>query len=176
MPSRIEDYALLSNCRGSGLVSRAGSIDWLCLPRFDSGACCAALLGNEEHGCWQLAPEEEVQRTERRYLPGTLILETEITTSSGRVRIIDFMAPQTDTAEIFRIVQGMEGQVKMRSVLAPRFDYGSIVPWALAIDRGVRMTAGPDSLLCRSDVMWHVEKGRASTEFQVGPGKRFRLS
>ncbi len=125
----IEDYALLSNCRGSALVSRAGTLAWLCLPRFDSAACCAALLGGEEHGAWIIRPVEEVRRTQRRYRPGTMILETEWTTDSGTVRLIEFMAPQTDTAEVFRIVQGVEGQMELTSRLAPRFDYGSIMPW-----------------------------------------------
>jgi GH15 family glucan-1,4-alpha-glucosidase len=172
VPSLIEEYALLGNCRGSALVSKDGSLDWLCLPRFDSAACCAALLGTDEHGCWKLAPLEPVRSVQRRYRQGTLILESEVRTDSGMVRIIEFMAPQTDTAEIFRIVQGVEGQVQMRSHLAPRFDYGSIVPWALAIERGVRLTAGPDSLFCRSDPLWKIEKGSATTEFIIAAGEQ----
>ncbi len=138
MPALIEDYALLGNCRGSGLVSRTGSLDWLCLPRFDSAACCAALLGTNEHGYWVLTPVDPITHTARRYRTGTLILETELTTDTGMVRITDFMAPQTDTAEVFRLVQGVRGEVRMRCELSPRFDYGSIVPWALAVERGVR--------------------------------------
>ncbi len=171
----IEDYALLSNCRGSALVSRAGTLAWLCLPRFDSAACCAALLGGEEHGAWIIRPVEEVRRTQRRYRPGTMILETEWTTDSGTVRLIEFMAPQTDTAEVFRIVQGVEGQMELTSRLAPRFDYGSIMPWAFPIDRGVRMTAGPDTLVCRSDAMWKIEKGQASMNFLVGAGEQLNF-
>lgn len=171
MPALIEEYALLGNCRGSALVSKSGSLDWLCLPRFDSAACCAALLGNDDHGCWKLSPTSPVRSIQRRYRSGTLILESDIRTDSGMIRIVEFMAPQTATAEIFRMVYGVEGHVEVQSHLAPRFDYGSIVPWALAIDRGVRMTAGPDSLFCRSDLMWSVEKGSATTQFTIAAGE-----
>ncbi|MGN6545106.1 MAG: glycoside hydrolase family 15 protein [Aureliella sp.] len=172
MASLIEDYALIGNCRGAGLVSKTGSLDWLCLPRFDSAACCASILGDENHGRWLLAPTTHIVSAKRRYRPGTMILETELQTDQGTVRLIDFMAPQTETAEIFRIVEGVSGQVSMRSDLTVRFDYGSIVPWSLAIDRGVRMTAGPDSVFLRSDVHQEVTQGGTSGQFVIAPGEQ----
>src|SRR5690606_10924560 len=103
-------------------------IDWLCFPRFDSGACFAALLGTPEHGRWLLAPSTDVRDVRRRYRPGTLVLETEFTTSSGVVRVIDFMPPRTDTPDLIRVVEGVRGEVPMRMDLTIRFDYGSVVP------------------------------------------------
>ena len=118
MSTPIEDYALLSNLRTAALVSRAGSVDWLCLPRFDSGACFAALLGGPEHGRWLIAPRDP-KRIERRYCPETLILETTFETDEGVVRLVDFMPIRTENPRLVRIVEGLRGSVEMRQM--PRF-------------------------------------------------------
>ena len=126
--ARIEDYALIGDCETAALVGRDGSIDWLCLPRFDSDSCFARLLGNDGNGHWLLAPSR-VRSTDRRYRQGTLILETSFATDQGRIRIIDFMPPKTDRSRIVRIVEGIEGEVEMRVELVARFNYGVTVPW-----------------------------------------------
>src|SRR4051812_16477582 len=146
MASRIEDYALIGDCQTAALVARDGSIDWLCFPRFDSGACFAALLGTPEHGRWLIAPAGEVRSITRRYRDDTLILETEYATDSGAVMVIDWMPIRTDTPDMFRMVVGKRGQIPMRMELIVRFDYGSIVPWVRRTESGIRATAGPDTL------------------------------
>src|SRR3954451_13465081 len=133
--SRIEDYALIGDCETAALVGRDGSIDWLCLPRFDSDSCFARLLGSEDNGYWRLAPAQPYS-VERRYRPGTLILETTFIAESGRVRVTDFMPPKSGNSRIVRIVEGLEGRVEMRSELAARFDYGVTVPWVSRLDDG----------------------------------------
>ena len=127
-PPVIEDYALIGDCVTAALVSRAGSIDWLCWPRFDSGACLAALLGTEQHGRFQIAPAGSASVT-RRYRPGTLVLETEFTTDTGTVVLIDFMVPGAEHSCVVRIVECRRGRVDMEMVLSLRFDYGLSVPW-----------------------------------------------
>ena len=129
MPARIEDYALIGDCQTAALVARDGSIDWLCLPRFDSGACFAALLGTPDHGRWRIAPAAPVRRTRRRYRGDTLVLETEHDVDGGTIRVIDCMPPRTAAPDLVRIVEGVRGRVPVRSELAIRFDYGSVVPW-----------------------------------------------
>src|SRR5918996_127651 len=114
---RIEDYALLGDLQTAALVGRDGSIDWCCFPRFDSGACFAALLGDAEHGRWRLAPAGEIRRSQRRYRHDTLILESVYETAEGRVRVIDFMPPRGRTPDIVRIAEGLRGRVRMRSEL-----------------------------------------------------------
>src|SRR4051812_49199302 len=113
MPSRIEDYALIGDCHSAALVAKDGSIDWLCLPRFDSGACFAALLGAPEHGRWRIAPKEEVKKTSRRYRDGTLVLETTFETAGGAVAVLDFMPPRSREPDLVRLVRGLRGQVRM---------------------------------------------------------------
>src|SRR3954452_3843500 len=125
----IEDYALIGDLQTAALVSRSGSIDWLCLPRFDSGACFAALLGTPDHGRWLLAPAGEVKRTSRRYRDETLVLETDFETDSGAVRVTDCMPPRSQPPDVVRLVRGLRGRVPMRMELILRFDYGAIVPW-----------------------------------------------
>jgi GH15 family glucan-1,4-alpha-glucosidase len=122
MSARIEDYALLGDCQTAALVSRQGSVDWLCLPRFDSAACFAALLGTPEHGRWLLAPKGEVRQSRRRYRDETLILETDYRTDSGEVTVIDFMPIRSKNLDLVRIVEGRRGQVPMRMELVIRFD------------------------------------------------------
>src|SRR5215207_5516945 len=126
---RVENYALIGDTQTGALVGRDGSIDWLCLPRFDSDACFAALLGDERHGRWLLTPQNAVHRTRRRYRPGTLILETEFETDDGVVRIVDCMPPRGKDPDVVRIIQGVRGQVMMRMELVVRFDYGKVIPW-----------------------------------------------
>ncbi len=167
MASLIEDYALLGDCGGAALVDRGGSLDWLCLPRFDSGACCAALLGDERHGCWRIAPVAEVHRVSRRYVEGTLVLETDLSTGTGVVRLTDFMAPQTAESDVFRLVECLDGNVELESRLSPRFDYGSIVPWVTRLDRGVRMIAGPERIDCISDLRMEIEDHSAVSRFTL---------
>ena len=175
MRKRIEDYALLGDLQTAALVSREGSVDWACFPRFDSGACIAALLGTPQHGRWLLAPAEPVLRTERRYLPGTLILETTHTTASGQVRIIDFMPPRGEAPDIVRIVEGISGQVTLHSELVVRFDYGHIVPWVRHVDDARLATAGPDALVFRTAAPTRGEDFTTRSEMTVRLGERTPL-
>lgn len=176
MPSRIEDYALIGDCQTAALVARDSSIDWLCFPRFDAGACFAALLGTPEHGRWLLNPAGEVRTLRRRYREGTLILETEYETDAGAVTLIDFMPPRTVVPDLVRIVQGRRGQVPMRLELIIRFDYGGIVPWVRHIARGIRATAGPDTLYCRTDVELQGENLHTVADFTVSAGQRIAFT
>ena len=128
--AHIEDYGLIGDLQTAALVSRHGCIDWLCLPRFDSGAVFAALLGGAENGHWTIQPTGEFRSPGRRYWDDTLVLETTLETSSGVVRLVDFMPPRETAPDVVRIVEGVGGEVRMRMELALRFDYGSIVPWA----------------------------------------------
>ena len=134
MASRIEDYALIGDCHTAALVGKDGSIDWLCFPRFDSGACFAALVGTSENGRWCIAPKGEVKSVRRKYRQGTLILETEFETAEGVVVLIDFMPLRQSAANVVRIVEGGGGRVRMRMDLVLRFDYGSAVPWVRQLE------------------------------------------
>jgi GH15 family glucan-1,4-alpha-glucosidase len=149
---RIEDYALIGDLQTAALVGRDGSIDWLCVPRFDSGACFASLLGDERHGRWLLTPAGEVTAIRRRYRSCTLVLETEMDTAEGTVRIVDFMPPRGRYPDIVRIVEGVRGQVPMRMQLVIRFDYGTAVPWVRRRSGGLTAIAGPDALVLRTPV------------------------
>src|SRR5580658_3691305 len=151
MPSHIENYGLIGDTESAALVSRDGAIDWLCLPRFDSDACFAALLGRDEHGTWVIHPGAKVRSTSRRYRPDTMILETEFVCDSGVVRIIDFM-PVMPAArhDVIRIVEGVEGDVPVDMVLTVRFGYGANPPWIRNSEKGVLLTASPDSLVLRT--------------------------
>src|SRR6185437_7948718 len=125
----IEDYAVNGDCRSAALVGRDGSIDWLCLPRFDSDACFAALLGDEKNGRWRITPKRPVRRRERQYCGDSLILETIFTTATGKVRLIDFMPVTVRDNTVIRIVEGISGHVDMEAELVIRFDYGITIPW-----------------------------------------------
>lgn len=171
MPSLIEDYALIGDCRTAALVAKNGSIDWLCLPRFDSPACLTALLGTNDHGRWSIAPKSPVKQVKRRYIDGTLVLETEFVTDTGTVLMTDFMPPQTSASDIVRMVRGVRGEVQMRSELAVRFDYGSILPWIQRKERGMRATAGPDSVQLFSDVRQELEHDNIVCDFIIGEGQ-----
>ncbi|MFN2508196.1 MAG: glycoside hydrolase family 15 protein [Chthoniobacterales bacterium] len=170
--TRIEDYAFLSDTQTGALVSRDGSVDWLCFPRFDSGACFAALLGDERNGCWRFRPLEEVKATRRRYRGDTLILETEFETASGIVRLIDFMPPRGKAPDIVRILEGLNGRVQLRMELTIRFDYGHIVPWVRKRHGGLEAIAGPDALILRTPVETHGEDLHTVAEFTVAEGER----
>jgi GH15 family glucan-1,4-alpha-glucosidase len=169
---RIEDYALLGDLQTAALVGRTGSIDWLCFPRFDSAACFAALLGTREHGRWLLAPLEGGPSHDRRYRDGTLILEQEWQTETGRVRVTDFMPPRERLPDIVRIVEGLDGHVEMRTEITIRFDYGSIVPWVHRTDGERVAIAGPDALLIRTPIELKGENMMTVAEFTVGTGDR----
>ncbi|MFF0436735.1 glycoside hydrolase family 15 protein [Streptomyces sp. NPDC004327] len=151
MTQRIDDYALIGDLQTAALVGRDGSIDWLCLPRFDSAACFAALLGDENNGHWRLAPKGATSCTTRRYAEDSLVLETYWETRTGTVKVVDFM-PQRDRApDVIRIVEGVSGSVEMSGALRLRFDYGSIVPWVRRADGHRVAVAGPDSVWLRSE-------------------------
>jgi GH15 family glucan-1,4-alpha-glucosidase len=168
MPLRIEDYALIGDCETAGLVGKDGSLDWLCLPRFDSGACFAALLGTPEHGRWQIAPAGEVRKVSRRYREGTIILETTFETAEGTVTLIDGMAIRDEHPVLIRCVRGERGQVPMRLHLVIRFDYGSIVPWVTQLEEGgIKAVAGPDTLRLRTKVPLRGENHSTVAEFTV---------
>jgi GH15 family glucan-1,4-alpha-glucosidase len=169
---RIEDYALLGDLETAALVHRGGSIDWACFPRFDSGACFAALLGTPDHGRWLLAPATGIRRTERRYRPETLILETIHEITDGSVRVIDFMPPRGHAPDIVRIIEGIDGSVPMRSELVLRFEYGQIVPWVRRVDHTRLAVAGPDAISFRTPTEVHGENMTTVSEFTVEPGQR----
>jgi GH15 family glucan-1,4-alpha-glucosidase len=170
VPCAIEDYAFLSDLCSAALVGSDGSIDWLAFPRFDSGACFAALLGGPEHGRWLVAPAGEVRRVRRRYRPGTLVLETVFTTDDGEVAVIDCMPPRDEHLDIVRLVEGRRGRVAMRCELVVRFDYGSIVPWVQRTDAGWSAVAGPDALLLATPVELTPADHTTVAEFTVGEG------
>ncbi|HKA05573.1 MAG TPA: trehalase-like domain-containing protein, partial [Acidimicrobiales bacterium] len=167
---RIEDYALIGDTQTAALVSTAGSIDWLCLPRFDSAACFAALLGDERHGHWQLTPEAPVTRCSRRYRPGTLVLECDMHTADGVVRITDCMPIRDRTPDVVRVVEGVSGTVPMRMELVLRYGYGTIVPWVHQVGEHLRATAGPDSVELVTRVPTRGEDFRTLADFTVRRG------
>jgi len=168
----LEDYALIGDCETAALVSRAGSIDWLCWPRFDSAACFAALLGGPEHGRWLIEAMDEPARVSRRYRGNTLILETRIETAGASVLLIDFMPPRGRNSDIVRIVRGESGRVRMRMELVLRFDYGRTVPWVTRMDDGaLRAIAGPDLVTLHTPASIHGEDLRTVAEFEVAAGE-----
>ena len=172
--TKIEDYAFLSDTQTGALVSRDGCVDWLCFPRFDSPACFASLLGEKENGHWRFFPSERVEATCRRYRGETLILETEIETQSGAVRLIDFMPPRGENPDLVRIIEGLRGEVQMQMELIIRFDYGHIVPWVRRRKRfdGLEAIAGPDALILRTPVETCGKDLTTVAEFKVAKGDR----
>jgi GH15 family glucan-1,4-alpha-glucosidase len=169
--TRIEDYALLGDLQTAALVGPAGSVDWLCFPRFDSAACFAALLGDPDNGRWQLAPTDTATCT-RRYLQDTLVLETTWQTETGAARVLDFMPPRGRAPDIVRIVEGLQGRVSFRSELTIRFDYGRIVPWVRNVDGARLAVAGPDALCFRTPTHTYGEDMRTISEVTVHEGER----
>jgi GH15 family glucan-1,4-alpha-glucosidase len=168
----IEDYALIGDTQSGALVGRDGSIDWLCVPRFDSAAIFAALLGTERHGRWLLAPGCDGVSARRRYRGDSLVLETEFDTGDGAVRVIDFMPPRGEAPDVVRIVEGIRGQVPMTMELRLRFDYGKVVPWVYREAGDLVAVAGPDAVWLRTPVDTYGQDLATYAEFTVGAGER----
>lgn len=172
MTPRIEDYALIGDSHSAALVGLNGSIDWLCLPRFDSPACFAALVGDSENGCWRLAPAGETFSSRRRYRPESLVLETEFETPEGKVRITDFMAVGNPDRHVVRLVTGLAGKVPMRMDLRIRFDYGQLVPWVSRGEDGALVAiAGPHRLVLRTPVEHRGEDFKTVSDFTISEGQ-----
>ncbi len=177
MASRIEDYALIGDCETAALVSKNGSIDWLCWPRFDSGACFAAMLGTPENGRWLITASDPEARITRRYRPGTLVLETEIETATGAVTVVDFMPIVDNISDLVRVVIGRRGSVDMKMDLTLRFDYGTVAPWVTRKKDGAwRAIAGPNKVLLRSDVELHGEGLTTVGRFRVDADQTLHFS
>jgi GH15 family glucan-1,4-alpha-glucosidase len=172
MIARIEDYGLIGDCETAALVSKAGSIDWLCWPRFDSGACFAALLGDTDNGRWRIAPADKHVRTTRSYRPNTLILETSFVTADGEVVLIDFMPLRGRASHVVRLVVGKRGTVLMSTELVIRFNYGASVPWVKRTDDGdLQAISGPDMLVLRTPVELRGERLTTVGDFAVTAGQ-----
>jgi GH15 family glucan-1,4-alpha-glucosidase len=169
---RIEDYAIVGDTQTLALISRDGSVDWLCFPRPDSGACFAALLGTPEHGRWRIAPAGVARAIRRRYIDDTLVLETEVDTADGTVRIIDYMPIRGRAPDIVRIVEGVRGRVPIDMELTIRFDYGVVVPWVRRIDGRLHAVAGPDALVLATPVKLEGKHLTTVAAFAVEPGDR----
>jgi len=168
----ISDYALVGDLHTAALISTSGSIDWLCLPNFDSPACFAALLDTPDAGRWLLAPAGAQKCTRRRYRPGTLILETDWETAGGSVRVTDFMPIRDDAADMVRIVEGLSGSVQMYGELCLRFDYGHILPWVRRADHGLTAIAGPDAAYLTTEAPLKGRDMRTVSEFTVRAGEK----
>ncbi|MFC9225973.1 glycoside hydrolase family 15 protein [Streptomyces hygroscopicus] len=178
---RIEDYALIGDMQTAALVCRDGTVDWLCLPRFDSHAVFAGLLGTEEHGFWRLGPafppgNEPPAADRRRYRGDSLVLESEWDTPRGTVRVIDFMPPRDGAPQLVRIVEGVSGRVPMRSALRMRFSYGWVVPWVHRVDTRTVAVAGPDSVWLDTEVDTYGKDLTTYSDFTVAPGDRIAFT
>jgi len=177
MGLKIEDYALIGDCKTAALVGRNGSIDWLCWPRLDSPACFAALLGTRDHGYWLIAPKDQPCRMTRCYRPGTLVLETEFRTEAGSAVLTDFMRIENGAADLVRIVHGQSGRVVFSTECVVRFNYGSAIPWVSQIDSNTTdAIAGPERLLLRTSVSLRHEAQKTVGNSQSKPVSRFHLS
>ncbi|WP_326621207.1 glycoside hydrolase family 15 protein [Streptomyces anulatus] len=177
MAGRIEDYALIGDMQTAALVCRDGTADWLCLPRFDSHAVFAGLLGTEEHGFWRLGPAraegtEPAFADRRRYRGDSLVLESEWDTPRGTVRVTDFMPPRDGAPQLIRIVEGVSGRVPMRSELRMRFSYGRVTPWVHKVDNRTVAVAGPDSVWLDTEAETYGKNLTTYSDFTVGPGER----
>jgi GH15 family glucan-1,4-alpha-glucosidase len=166
MSLKLEEYGFVGDTHTAALVGINRSIDWMCLPRFDSDACFAAILGTDNNGCWRIAPGEVVQKVTHSYRKETLILETVFETKTGAVRLIDFMPPRESCPHLVRIVEGIRGEVVMAMKLVVRFDYGVTVPWVRTAGSQSIMIAGPHGLVLRTDVKTRGED--LSTVAEVG--------
>ena len=172
MTQRIEDYALIGNGSTAALAGKDGSIDWLCFPRFDSEACFAALLGDDNNGFWRIAPASPKAKVHRRYRQGTLVLETEFTTPEGSVVLVDCMDRRGEDQDVLRLVRGVRGSVPMHMELCMRFGYGNVVPWVTRHrENGLRAIAGPDMVILDSEVSLRNENFRTYAEFTVEAGQ-----
>jgi GH15 family glucan-1,4-alpha-glucosidase len=169
---RIEDYGIIGDTHTAALVGRDGSIDWLCLPRFDSQACFAKLLGDDENGYWRIAPVGPVRATRRRYRGDSLVLETEFDTDEGTARVVDCMPVREQYPEVTRLVEGVKGRVEMRMDLVIRFDYGSVMPWVRRVDGRLVATAGPDAVCLWTPLHTRGEKFTTVADFSVHEGQR----
>jgi GH15 family glucan-1,4-alpha-glucosidase len=167
---------MIGDCHTAALVSKQGSIDWLCLPHFDSPACFAGLLGTDDHGHWSIAPAGPVRSIRRTYRDGSLILETTFETESGSATLIDCMIPRAGVPELLRVVAGVRGQVQMKMELVIRFDYGSVVPWVRRRRNGISAIAGPDMIRVRADVPLHSENMKTQAEFTVSEGQKISFN
>jgi GH15 family glucan-1,4-alpha-glucosidase len=167
----IEDYALIGDTQTAALVGIDGSIDWLCVPRFDSAACFAALLGDDDNGRWRISAKGQQRATNRRYMDGSLVLETEWQTESGVAKVIDFMPPRTDVPDLIRLVEGVRGSVEMEMELTVRFDYGRLIPWARRVGGDTLFVSGADSLLLRTDAPVQGANQHTVASFSVGEGE-----
>lgn len=170
MSTPLEELAMIGDGETVALVSRRGTIEWLCLPRFDSPACCSALLGTDEHGYWSIAPETTIERAEHRYRTDTLILETELTTADGTIRLTDFMPIRCGDPALVRIVTGIEGTVPTRLNASFRFDYGNMPPWVTEIDGGAVMHVGPDKLVLHGSDALQIASDAVTARFTVEAG------
>jgi GH15 family glucan-1,4-alpha-glucosidase len=174
---RIEDYGLIGDLQTAALVGRDGAVDWLCLPRFDSASCFAALLGDERHGRWSLAPSVKIRAISRRYRPGTLVLETDFETDEGAVRVIDFMPRRGEgPPRLMRIVEGLRGRVPMQMELSVRPDYASIVPWLESVPDGVVAVTGPDAFHLSTTLTLDIQDGTVRASLVALEGARERLA
>jgi GH15 family glucan-1,4-alpha-glucosidase len=172
MASYLENYAFLSNLHGSALVGLDGSVDWLCVPRFDSAACMAALLGREEHGRWSIQPAVNVRRTRRRYRPGTLILETDFECDGGTVRITDFMPFEAGKHSLLRIVEGLEGSVPLHVEVITRFGFGAYKPWVIKADGGIDMITAPNAAILRTPAQLKFDDNNVFGDIMVKKGDK----
>jgi len=169
--SPIEDYCMIGDCETAALVSRGGSIDWLCWPNFSSGACFAALLGTCDHGHWKIAPAGKIKATRRQYEPHTLIAEIFFETKDGEVQLVDFMPPRAEHSRVVRMVRGVRGKVSMQMDLSIRFDYGRTIPWVTSADHGLRAIAGSDMLVLHTEAPLRGERMSTRSEFTVREGE-----
>lgn len=174
MPLRIEDYALIGDTQSAALVGRDGSIDWMCLPRFDSDACFAALLGGEQHGRWKIAPRDGVRAVRRRYRPGSLVLETTFETEDGAIRLIDCMPPRWHEPDVVRVIEGVSGSVPVRVEMNVRFGYGSTIPWIRRGEGRITALAGPEavSLYTSPGIALDEADGALTGDLQIAAGQR----
>jgi GH15 family glucan-1,4-alpha-glucosidase len=172
MPSRIEDYALIGDCETAALVAKDGSIDWLCWPRFDSGACFAALLGTPDNGAWKISPTGDIKRITRHYQKATLILETEFETEHGTAIVVDFMPLRDKHSDLIRLVRCTKGEVPMHMDLTLRFDYGRSIPWVTREkDNLLRAIAGPNMVFLRTTVQHHGDDHKTVADFTIREGE-----
>jgi GH15 family glucan-1,4-alpha-glucosidase len=167
----IEDYCVIGDCETAALVSRDGSIDWLCWPNFSSGACFAALLGTRDHGYWKISPAGEMKATRRQYQAGTLVVETTFETEEGEVCLIDFMPPRDEHSHVMRMVRGVRGEVAMQMEIAVRFDYGRTIPWVTTADHQLRAVAGPNMVVLRTKAPLQAEGMSTRSDFTVKAGE-----
>src|SRR5437879_6370864 len=172
MTARIEDYAMIGDCRTAAIVCHTGSIDWFCVPRFDSAACFAALLGSRDNGRWLIEPAAKKFTVSRRYRGDSLILETHFTTPTGKVKVTDFMPPDTPECCIVRLVECLDGHVAMRTELTIRFDYGVTIPWVSRRDaRTMTAVAGPHLLTLRTPAEVRGEDMHSVADFTLKKGE-----